>query len=185
MTPTSGDYGVQYLEVTAQAATAPTWDTGSQVDPAYRAYVPVYVDPPAPQIDSITVGGQPVSGSTTANNTSAASELTFNISGAVSGATVSVYMDYAAGNTTPLVTGTASGATLALSTDGTTGIAAGSHEFTVEQSIAGSAATLLAEWSSGSSSSPGAQYSIPAASADSPASAATALTIAPLGPAAI
>ena len=56
VTPTSGFYGVQVLEVTAQSATAASWDSTAGVNPVYRAFVPVYVDPPAPQIASISVG---------------------------------------------------------------------------------------------------------------------------------
>ena len=138
--------------------------------------MPVFVAPPAPQIASISVGGQTVTGSTFANNSSTATELSFNISGAVSGATVSVYMD---GGTTPIATGTvASGATtITLTTDGTTKIADGSHQFTVKQTIATSALTLYADWTTSSSGLPGRQFPIPASSVDSPASAGTALTI--------
>ncbi len=61
------------------------------------------VAPPTPQIASISVAGQTVTGSTFANNSSAATEFTFNVTGAVAGATVSVYVN---GDATPIVTGT-------------------------------------------------------------------------------
>ena len=102
VTPTNGFYGAAYLEVTGQAATAAAWDTAQNLDPVYRAYVPVYVDPPAPQITAIEADGQAVTGSTFANNSTTATELSFNISGAVGGATVSVFVDG-----TPIATGTA------------------------------------------------------------------------------
>ena len=69
------------LEITAQSATPASWDAGANVNPVYRAYVPVYVDPPTPQIASISVDGQTVSGSTFANNSTTATELSFNITG--------------------------------------------------------------------------------------------------------
>ena len=135
VTPAAGYYGVQILEITAQAATAPAWDETNHVDQAYRAYVPVFVAPPAPQVSSISVDGQTVTGSTTANNTSAATAFSFNIAGAIAGATVSVYLD---GGTTAIASGTvaADATTITLTTDGKTQIASGSHTFTVKQSIA-------------------------------------------------
>jgi cyclophilin family peptidyl-prolyl cis-trans isomerase len=156
------------------AATGASWDSGTGVNPVYRAFVPVYVAPPTPQIASISVGGQTVTGSTSANNSSTATELSFNITGAISGATVSVYID---GDSTPIATGTvASGATsITLTTDGTTTIAGGNHEFIVQQSIATPAVTLLADWSD--NSSPGVEFAIPASSVTSAASAGTELTI--------
>ena len=177
MTPNTGDYGVQYLEVTAQSATAASWDSTNHVDPVYRAFVPVYVDPPAPVISSVSVGGKAVSGSTFANNSTTATEFSFDVTGVVAGATVSVFAD---GGTTPIATGTvASGdTTITLTTDGKTTIANGSHEFTVKQTIATTAATLYAGWTSTSTGvAPGAEYPIAASSVDSPASAGTALTI--------
>ena len=140
--------------------------------------MPVYVDPPAPQIGSITAGGQTLSGSTFDDNTSTATELSFNITGAISGATVSVYVD---GDATPIATGTvSSGATtITVTTDGTTKIAHGSHEFTVEQSLATDSADLLANWTTNLSGqlSPGTEFSIAASTVQSPASSGTALTI--------
>ena len=83
----------------------------------------------APQLDSITVGGQPVTGNTTANNTTTASELSFNLSGVVAGDNVSVYMD---GGTTAILTQqVSSGTTITLTTDGSTKLASGNHVFTV------------------------------------------------------
>ena len=154
-------------------ATGAAWDSGAGVSPVYRAFVPVYVTPPTPQIASISVGSQTVSGSTFANNASAATALTFHISGVVSGATVSVYVN---GGATPIATGTvASGATYStLTTDGKTPIADGNDVFTVVQSFATSAVTLYADWSGGS---PGTEYSIAAGTDSSPASAGTALAI--------
>ncbi len=74
VTPTAGYYGVQLLEVTAQSATPAGWDSGSGIDPVYRAVVPVFVAPPAPVLSSITASGQTVSGSTSDNNSSSSSE---------------------------------------------------------------------------------------------------------------
>jgi hypothetical protein len=181
LTPAAGFYGVQALEITAQSATAPSWDSGSGVNPVYGpAYVPVYVDPPAPQIASISVGGQAVTGSTTADNSSPATVLSFHVTGAVAGALVSVYI---AGDATPIATGTvAAGATtVTVSTDGKTQIAAGNHEFIVEQSLATPALDLFANFGTTSSGGygPAAEFQIPASSVDSPASAGTALTIGP------
>jgi len=177
VTPTAGYYGVQVLEVTAQSATAAPWDASSGVDPVYRAYVPVFVAPPAPQISSISVGGQTISGSTFANNVNTATKLSFNVSGAIGGATVSVYVD---GVAAPIATGTVpTGATsISLTTNGTTKIPDGNHQFTVKQTIATPALSLYAAWTTGSSGlSPGAQFPIAVSSADSAASAGTALTI--------
>ena len=112
------------------------------------------------------MGGEAVTGSTFANNSSTATELSFNITAAVAGDTVSVYMD---GGATPLVTGTVTSTTVAaghatsftLTTDGTTKIANGNHTFTVQQCDARVA--LYAAWIAGSSGlTPGAQFSIPA-----------------------
>jgi large repetitive protein len=183
VTPVSGFYGVQVVEVKAQSATAASWDASSGVNPVYEAYVPIYVNPPAPVIGSITAGGQTVSGTTPANNSTQGTELSFNITGAVAGATVSVYMD---GGTTPIATGTvASGATtITVTTDGSTTISAGSHTFTAAQSIATPALELYAEWYTGSQGlTPGEQFPIPASSVNSPASAGTSLSItAPVPP---
>jgi len=175
VTPTTGYYGVQVLEVTAQSATAAPWDAGSGVGPVYRAFVPVFVAPPAPQLDSISVNGLTVSGSTSANNSNTANELSFNVSGVISGVTVSVYVD---GVSAPIATGTvASGATsITLTTDGTTVILNGNREFTVKQTLATSALLLFADFST-STGQPGTQFQIPASSVTSPASAGTALTI--------
>ncbi|MGO9109761.1 MAG: peptidylprolyl isomerase, partial [Thermoguttaceae bacterium] len=155
-----------------------SWDSNSKVDPFYRAFVPVFVAPPTPQIDSISVNGQTVTGSTSANNSTTASELSFDISGAVSGATVSVYLD---GGTTPIATGTvASGATtITLTTDGTTTLSIGNHTFTVEQSVATPIESLYADWYTNSSGqyTAAAEFSIPANSVNSAASAGTALSI--------
>ena len=185
-TPTAGYYGVQVLEVTGQSATAAAWDSTSGVDPVYRAFVPVYVAPPAPRISSISVGGQPVSGSTFANT---ANQFKFNISGAISGATVSVYID---GVTTPVATGTvASGATtITLTTTSTTKLSDGNRQFTVKQTVATPALSLFANFST-STGQPGSQFPIAASSVDSAVSAGTALTIGlqvlapPLGNAAV
>jgi len=178
VTPASGFYGAEALEVTAQSATAAPWDSSAGIDPVYRAYVPVFVAPPAPQIGSISAGGQTVSGSTSDNNSSTATELSFNITGAIAGATVSVYVN---GVTTPIATGTvATGSTtITVTTDGTTTIASGSREFTVTQTVPTSAMSLFADFQTDSSGSPYpyAQFVIPASSVDSAPSAGTALTI--------
>ncbi len=181
-TPASGSYGVQVLEVTGQSATPAAWDSSAGVNPVYTAFVPVYVDPPAPQIASISSNGQTVTGTTSGNNSSAASTLSFDVTGAVSGATVSVYMDYVAGgDNTPIITGTvaANSTTITLTTTaGSPTISAGSHEFTVAQTLATSAVDIYADWTGQSGNqSPGIQYTIPASSVSSPVSAATALTI--------
>lgn len=172
VTPTAGYYGVQVLEVTGQSATAAPWDAGSGVDPVYRAFVPVYVAPPAPQISSISVGGQPVSGSTFANT---ANQFTFNISGAISGATVSVYIDAVV---TPIATGTvASGATtISLTTTSTTKLSDGNRQFTVKQTVPTPDLSLFANFST-STGQPESRFPIAASSVDSAASAGTALTI--------
>jgi len=178
VTPTTGYYGVQALEITAQSATAASWDTSAHVDPVYRSYVPVFVAPPAPLIGSVSVGGQTVTGSTSANNSSTATELSFNITGAIAGATVSVYVD---GVTAPIATGTVStgATTITVTTDGKTTIASGSREFTVAQSVATGAMSLFGDFVANSAGSPypNAQFAIPASSVDSAPSAGTALTI--------
>ena len=176
VTPANGFYGVQALEVTAQSATAAAWDSGSSVDPVYRAFVPVFVAPPAPQIGLVTAGGQAVSGSTTDNNSTSATAFSFDVSGMVSGATVSLYMD---GGSTPIASGTvASGATsIVLTTDGKTTIANGSHSFVVQQSIAAAAMDLFANFSA-STGSPQTHFQIPAGTVDSPASTNVSFSIA-------
>jgi cyclophilin family peptidyl-prolyl cis-trans isomerase len=158
-------------------ATGTSWDSGSNVNPVYRAFVPVYVDPPAPTIASISAGGSIVTGNTLNNNSSTASELSFNITGAVAGATVSVYID---GGTTPIATGTvgSSATTVTVTTNGTSKIASGSHTFTVVQSLATPALSLLADWTSTSSGlSPGSQFPISAGSVTSTASAGVNLSV--------
>ena len=171
VTPVAGYYGMQVLEITAQSATPAAWDSTSGTDPVYRAFVPVYVAPPTPTITSILAGGQPVTTSTFDNNSSTSSELSFNISGVVSGATVSVYMD---GGATPLLSGTATTGTLTLTTDGSTKIADGAHTFTVVQSVASGAITNYANWSS---SGPATTFPIASTAIKSAASAGTSLTI--------
>ena len=178
VTPNNGYYGEQFLEITAESATVPSWDTTYGINPLYTAFVPVFVDPPAPQIGSISVGGQTVSGSTSANNSSPATALSFNISGTLGGATVSVYLD---GGATPIAVGAvASGTTtVTVTTDGKTAIAAGNHEFTVEQTIAEPAASLYGDWTANTSGTldPGVEFPISAASVGSPASTGTLLAI--------
>jgi hypothetical protein len=154
-------------------ATGPTWDAGSGVNPVYRAFVPVYVAPPAPTIGDIKSNGQTISGSTSSNNSSASSAFSFDITGAIAGATVSVYMD---GGTTPIATGTvAAGATtITLTTDGATTISNAQHTFTVKQSVATVTASLYADWSN---SGPGTQFSIPASTVVSDASSGVDVTV--------
>jgi cyclophilin family peptidyl-prolyl cis-trans isomerase len=155
------------------AATGASWDSGSGVAPVYRAFVPVYVAPPSPQIASVSVGNQTVTGGTFANNSTTATALSFRITGAIAGATVSVYVD---GGATPIAKGTvAAGATtITLTTDGTTKLADGNRHFTVTQSIATHTSSLYADWTSGSV---GTQFSVAANSVVSPASAGTTLAI--------
>jgi large repetitive protein len=158
-------------------ATGTSWDSTSGVNPAYRALVPIFVAPPAPQIASISVNGQAVSGSTFANNATTATAFSFHITGAIAGAKVSVYAD---GSTTPIATGTvaANSTSIVLTTDGTTKIAGGNRQFTVAQSIATAESTLYVDWTMGTGGlSPSTQFPIAASSAVSAASAATTLTI--------
>jgi cyclophilin family peptidyl-prolyl cis-trans isomerase len=159
--------------------TGTSWDSSSGVDPVYRAFVPVFVAPPTPVIASIKSNGQVVSGSTFENNSTSASEFTFNITGAVSGATVSVYLD---GGAAPIASGTVTSnfgsITLTTSGSSTNAIADGNHVFTVVQSLATSAYTVLADWNATSSGiSPGSQFNIPANSVTSPTSTGISLTI--------
>ncbi len=154
------------------SATGASWDSTSGVDPVYRAFVPVYVAPPAPALTSISAGGKTITTSTFFNNSSASGKLSFNISGVVSGTTVNVYMD---GSSTPLVSGSAgTGPTLTLTTDGTTKIADGAHTFTVKQSVATGQVNAYTSWVSGG---PNGQFPIAGITVDSPASAGTPLTI--------
>jgi cyclophilin family peptidyl-prolyl cis-trans isomerase len=155
-------------------ATGASWDSSSGVDPVYRAIVPVYVAPPAPVLASITASGQTVSGSTTDNNSSPATALSFNVTGAIAGATVSVYMD---GSTTPIATGAvASGdTTVTLTTDGATVIGDGPHTFTVKQTVATPATTAYVNWSA--SNGPGTEFGIRAGSVVSGPSLGVGLTI--------
>ena len=63
-----GFYGVQILEIRASRLRPLRGTRVSGVNPVYTAFVAVYVAPRTPQIASISVGGQTVSGSTFANN---------------------------------------------------------------------------------------------------------------------
>ncbi len=155
-------------------ATGPAWDAGSGVNPVYRAFVPVFVNPPAPEIGGITSNGQSVNGSTSSNNSSPATAFSFDVTGAVAGAVVSVYMD---GSTTPIATGTvAAGATtITLTTDGATAIGSGPHTFVVKQSIATSALNLYADWST--TGGPSTQFTIPASTLVSDPSLGVAVNI--------
>ena len=54
--------------------------------------MPVFVDPPAPTIGDISANGQTVNGSTSSNNSSPATALSFDVTGAVARAIVSVYI---------------------------------------------------------------------------------------------
>jgi hypothetical protein len=155
------------------SSTGASWDSSAGLDPVYRAIVPVYVAPPAPLLGSIVAGGQTVSGSTTDNNSSPSTALSFNITGAVGGATVSVFMD---GGTTPIARGTvtSSGTTITLTTDGVTSIGNGQHTFTVEQTVATQATTAYLNWST---NGPGTEFTVPASSVTSAASSGVAVTI--------
>jgi cyclophilin family peptidyl-prolyl cis-trans isomerase len=175
VTPASGFAGVQVLEVEGQAPTPASWDASASVNPAYTAYVPVFVNPPAPEISSISADGATVTGSTFNNNSSSSTELSFNISDAISGAVVSVYVD---GGTTPIATGTAGGTTITVTTTGADKLASGSHTFTVQQVLTTSALTLYADWTgTAGSQSPGVQFPIASNTLDSPISTGTNLTI--------
>ncbi len=155
-------------------ATGPAWDANSGVNPVYHTFVPVFVDPPAPAIGDIKANGQTINGSTSSNNSSPTTAFSFDVTGAVAGAIVSVYMD---GSTTPIATGTvaAGSATITLTTDGTTTIGDGSHTFTVKQSLATSAVNLYADWSE--ASGPTTQFTIPASSVVSGSSAGVGVTV--------
>ena len=132
--------------------------------------MPVYVAPPPPTLNSISAGGKTISTNTFYNNGTTATELSFNISGVVTGATVSVYVDGAA---TPLVSGTvASGTTITLTTDGSTKIADGAHTFTVKQSIATSSESLFVD-----SNFQDPAFQIPSTNVASNASAGIPVTI--------
>jgi cyclophilin family peptidyl-prolyl cis-trans isomerase len=155
-------------------ATGPAWDATSGVHAAYTSFVPVYVAPPVPVLGTIKANGQTVNGSTSDNNSSTATALSFDITGAVAGATVSVYMD---DGTTPIATGSvAAGATtITLTTDGSTVFPNGQHTFTVKQSLATGALNLYADWTD--ASGPGTQFTIPAGSVTSAASTGVPVTI--------
>jgi cyclophilin family peptidyl-prolyl cis-trans isomerase len=148
------------LQTLTFTATGPAWDASSGVHSNYTAFVPVYVAPPVPVLSTISANGQTVSNGTTSdNNSSTSTELSFDITGAVAGATVSVYMD---GGTTPIATGTvgAGATTITLTTDGSTVIGNGQHTFTVKQSFPYSELDLYADWTN--TAGPGAQFKIPA-----------------------
>jgi len=170
---------VQTLTFTESSPGTP-WDSTVGVSGIYSAYVPVFIGaqtaaPAAPALASISVGGETVTGSTLANNSSSATELSFNVTGVVAGDTISVYMD---GGSTAIASATASTAgSLTVTTDGTTRIASGSHQFTVKQATPED--TLYGDFAVFSSGGygPGAVYSAPASSVDSTASAGTTLTI--------
>ena len=134
-TPASGFYGVQVLEVTGQSATPASWDSSAGVNPVYTAFVPVYVNPPAPQIASISSNGQTVTGTASGNNSSADTTLSFDVTGAVSGGHgFGLYGLCLRRRNTPIATGTvaANSTTVTLTTTaGSPTISAGSHEFTV------------------------------------------------------
>ena len=165
--------GPEALQTLTFTATGPAWDAGSGVGPVYRAFVPVFVDPPAPVLSTIMANGQTVSGSTSSNNSSPTAALSFDVTGAVAGALVSVYMD---GGTTPIATGTvAAGATtITVTTDGATTIGDGQHTFTVKQSFATSEVDLYADWGA---NGPSTQFTIPASSVVSAPSPGVGLTV--------
>ena len=180
VTPVAGFTGVTFLEVTGEStAGAAGWDAASGVDPLYRAFVPVYVAPLAPAIASISANGQTVTGATFNNNSSSSTQLSFNVTGVTSGATVSIYLD---GGTTAIATGTvASGATTAtVTTVGNTAntIADGTHSITVKQTAPTEALTAYVNWSgTGNNANPGTVYGIPSSSLDSGLSAGSPLTV--------
>ena len=155
-------------------------DTGytSNTTPVYRALVTVVAAPPPPVLNSITANGKTVTGSTFNNNGTTSTELSFNISGVISGATVGVFLD---NSTTPLVTGPASGTTITLTSTGSTANAMsdGTHTFTVKQTVATSAAELTADWTVNQQGQPVPQdtVAVPAGSAASAASNGETITI--------
>ncbi len=155
-------------------STGASWDANSGVNPVYRSFVTVSVAPPTPVLSSISSGGKTISGNTFNNNATASSQFTFNISGVVSGATVSVYLD---NSTTPLISGIATSTSISLTTTGGSAnkISDGSHTFSVKQTIATPALTLYANWST--SSGPGTQFPIDASSVTSGTSTSTPITI--------
>ena len=151
---------------------------GLGVDPVYRAFVPVYVRP-AGAADRLHLRGR---GDRHREHVRQQLEHRHRVRRSISRerSPAPRFRSIMDGGTTAIATGTvASGATtITLTTDGTTTIADGNHQFTVEQSIATPALSLYADWTSGSSGlAPGAQFPIAASSVNSPASAGTALTI--------
>jgi len=183
VTVTNSGVGATALQTLTFAESSPgtSWDSQAGVSPIYRAFVPILIGtqaamPTTPKLASISVGGKTVTGSTLANNASSATELSFNVTGAVAGDTVSVYMD---GGSTPIASGTvASGAkTITVTTDGTTRIADASHNFTVKQATPED--TLYGDFAVTSSGgyAPGVVSPAPASSVGSAASAGTTLTI--------
>jgi hypothetical protein len=159
-------------EIVFRSTGAP-WDASSNINPVYRSFVPVFVGPSAPVLSSISSGGKTITSNTFNNNGTIATQFTFNITGVLNGATVSVYLD---NSTTPLVSGTASGSSITLTTTGGTAnkIADGAHTFTVKQTIATPALNLYADWTS---NGPGTQFTIAASTVDSAASNGIPVTI--------
>ena len=159
-----------------------SWDSSSNVNPEYTAYVPIFVGtqttPSTPTIASIEAGGKAITGSTFDNNSSTTSELSFNITGVTAGYAVSVYMD---GSTTAIATGTVSTTagttTITVTTNGTTTIPSGNHTFTVKEATP--EALLFGDFGTTSSGSyaPGTEYAVPQSVLSSAASAGTTLTI--------
>ena len=64
-------------------ATGTSWDPTTYTSAVYRAFVPVFVAPPPPRIDSISAAGQTIGGSTADNNSSPATALAFHVTGVV------------------------------------------------------------------------------------------------------
>ncbi len=151
----------------------------SGTTPVYRSFVQVLVAPPTPVLTSISAGGKTISGNTFDNDGTTSTELTFNISGVLSGATVGVYLD---NSTTPLVTGTATGTTISLTPTGsaTNVISDGQHTFTVKEGVNAQAITLYTDWEynpNTGSYGPGTQFPIAAGSVLSNASGGATITI--------
>jgi len=101
----------------------------------------VSVPTPAPVAVYLTSAGGATSASTSLNNSSSASRLQFTVAGTISGATITIYAD---GHAIGSAQSTAGNTTLY--TDGVTALAAGPHQITATQTLAGapeSAASAL------------------------------------------
>ena len=138
VTPSNGIVGVYAVTFGVETQPTPAWIASSNgaTNPWYTLTVPIFIAPTAPTGISLASG----TSTTTDNNTSTATRLSFTVTGLVVGSTVTLMED----GKTPISAATnVTASTMTIESDGLTGILNGSHTITAVAGVAYAAQTLV------------------------------------------